>query len=99
MKLSSIVCASVVTLAVFALTAESVLADPASGAVTHRRQHGLLTVDQRTGLTCPTGQIVSTNPTTGKQSCVRPDMAVKNSGVPKNTTTMIHKTVDSASPK
>jgi hypothetical protein len=87
MKLSLIACASFVILTAFALTTESVLADANSGAVTHRRQHGLLTIDQKPGLTCPTGEIVYTDPTTGRQSCVQPDMAVKNSGVPKNTTT------------
>jgi hypothetical protein len=33
---------------------------------------------------CPKGEVASTNPTTGKQECVKPDMAVKGSGVPKN---------------
>ncbi len=102
MKLTLIVGASLAILGAFTLTVESILADSASGAVTHRRQHGLITSDQNTGLTCPPGQTVSTNPTTGKQSCVPTDMAVKGSGTPKNTTTtapMVHKTWDASSPK
>lgn len=103
MKSSTNMCVSIFALAVVTMTANGVLAEDAhAGAVTHRRQHGLLTVDQKARLTCPSGRTVFTNPTTGKQSCVQDDMAVKGSGVPKNPTTVTTlkgKSTDSTAPQ
>jgi hypothetical protein len=84
MKTSSI--AFLVALAASSLLANAASAiDQTSGALTGRRIHHPATTAP--GMTCPPGQTVSTNPTTGKQSCVLPGMAVKGSGVPQNTTT------------
>jgi hypothetical protein len=84
MKTSSI--AFIVALAALSLLANSASAvDQTSGAMTGRRMYQPATTAP--GMTCPPGQTVSTNPATGKQSCVLPGMAVKGSGVPQNTTT------------
>jgi hypothetical protein len=99
MKLSSIVCASVVALAGCALAIDGAFA--AAKVVSHSNTNNNK-LGPNTGLACPTGEVVYTNPTTGKQSCVKSDMAVKGSGVPKNTTTTApgsQKTWDSSSPK
>jgi len=83
MKLSLIACASVVALTAFA--AEGAFARNVSdGAAKGQASEGTMT-----GLSCPAGQVVTTNPATGKQSCSVPDMAVKGSGVPKNTSVNI----------
>ena len=76
-------------------------ADAGSAQLTGRRMHEPATTAPNSDLNCPKGEIAIINPTTGKQSCGPADMAVKGSGVPKNTTTtapMVHRTVDSASP-
>jgi hypothetical protein len=99
MKLSSIVCASIVTLVAAGLITDDASAAVTSASTRSNSQHNSM-VGPR--LTCPTGEVVSTNPTTGKQSCVQPDMAVKNSGVPKNTTIVTApkgKSTDSTTPQ
>ncbi|MGA7674174.1 MAG: hypothetical protein WCA78_03910 [Rhizomicrobium sp.] len=82
MKLLSIASASIVALATFAFAAGGAFA--AVNYNSSKSNSGNVTVGPKG---CPAGEVLSTNPTTGKQSCVQSDMAVKNSGVPKNTTT------------
>jgi hypothetical protein len=95
MKLSSLAYASVLVLTAFATN--GALAGPNYNS--SKSNSGNVTVGPKP---CPAGQVLTTDPATGKQSCVATNMAVKGSGVPKNTTTTaptIHKTLDSSSPK
>jgi hypothetical protein len=78
MKHSSMLCASVVALAAAALTT-----DGAFAAKTYNASHSNM-AGTSAQMTCPTGETATTNLTTGKQECVKPDMAIKGSGVPKN---------------
>ncbi len=89
--------ASFFALSAFALTANGAFA----GNVSDGAALGQASEGTAHPTTCPPGQVLTTNPATGKQSCVLPDMAVKGSGTPKNSssTVTIHKSVDSASPK
>jgi hypothetical protein len=66
MKLSSIVCASVVALSGFVLTADCAFA--ASKVI----QHSNLP-NNKTDPTCPAGETAATDPATGKRQCVMPD--------------------------
>jgi hypothetical protein len=89
MKLSTIVCASVVTLGTVAFATDGAFAavsKPVAGMTTHGGSKGYGVTDQTT---CPAGQVLFANPITGKQSCVQPSTAVKHSGVPKNSTTTV----------
>lgn len=65
MKLSSMMRTSFVAVAVFVVTADCAFA--AAKVVSHSNQN-----NNKLGLTCPTGETATTNPTTGKQECVRP---------------------------
>jgi hypothetical protein len=76
MKLSSMAYVSIVTLAVVAFAADGAFAatsKPVAGMTTHGGSKGYGVTDRTT---CPTGQVLSTNPTTGKQSCSKPTATI-----------------------
>ena len=88
MKPSSIMCASVIALASIAWTADGALASgpcPTPACKSTGGTHGPMGASVAQPTTCPPGQVLTTDPATGKKSCVAAGM--------------IHKSIDVATPK